>query len=68
MYTYIYIHVYIYIYTCIFMYIYVYIYMLAPPKKTLPFARFYWYLQCFQCVAQDKFDSIIWAILQHVQI
>ena len=49
------------------LYVYIYIYMLAPPKN-LPFARFYWYLQCFQCVAQDKFDSIIWAILQHVQI
>ena len=46
---------------------YIYIYMLAPPKN-LPFARFYWYLQCFQCLAQDKFDSVIWAILRHAQI
>ena len=41
--------------------------MLAPPKN-LPFARFYWYLQCFQYVAQDKFDSVFWAILRKSEL
>ena len=45
----------------IFVYI-IYIYIYASPPQNLPFARFYWYLQCFQCVAQDKFG--FWCLMK----